>query len=243
MYEERVYRELHKSKDLINYEVINKESDLMVSSDVVIKDEISVILEKYRLIIKETCEKYDYFEESLVPLDIQTEEAIINQMLEAGKIANVGPMAAVAGSISEFVAKEAVGKKLVKQIIIENGGDVYICSNIDRRILIYAGKSPFSNNLGILIKKELMPVGICTSAGTVGHSLSFGKTDAVVVISKNTSLADAMATSIGNIVKSNDDIQKGIDFGSQVDGIIGILIIVGDQLGVWGNIELFNPAE
>lgn len=243
MYEERIYRELHNSKDLHKYEVVIQESDLMISSDIIKKDEIFEILSKYRKTIRNACRIHKGFENSLVPLDIESNEIIIKQMLNASKIANVGPMAAVAGSISEYVGKEAISLGLVNQIIVENGGDIYISSNVDRKILIYAGESPFSNRIGINIKKELMPVGVCTSAGTIGHSLSFGKADAVVVVSKDTSLADAMATSIGNIVKGKEFIQNGIDFAKSVDGILGILIIVEEQLGIWGNIEIFSPTE
>jgi ApbE superfamily uncharacterized protein (UPF0280 family) len=82
------------------------------------------------------------------------------------------------------------------------------------------------------------PLGICTSSGTVGHSLSFGRADAVVIVSKDTFLSDAVATATGNVVKDESHIEKGIEFASSIDGVDGVLIIVGESLGAWGDIKL-----
>ena len=85
---------------------------------------------------------------------------------------------------------------------------------------------------------EKTPLGICTSSGTVGHSLSFGKADAAVIVSKDTLLSDAVATATGNVVKDKHHIEKGIEFASSIDGVDGVLIVVGDSLGAWGDIKL-----
>ena len=82
------------------------------------------------------------------------------------------------------------------------------------------------------------PAAVCTSSGTVGHSLSLGNADAVCVLSESCSLADAAATSIGNHIKSKSDIPKAIDIGKNINGINGIAIIMGDEIGLWGNLEL-----
>lgn len=239
-YQERFYREQHKSADLVTYQVMIEESDLMVSSDMNIKKELLPVLKGCRDRIENACSSIDGFEKSLKPIQYVTDDAMIQQMINASQKAKVGPMAAVAGMVSECVAKEAVRQGWAKEIIVENGGDLYMDSARDRKILIYAGESPFSNRIGLHIKHQQMPLGICTSAGTVGHSLSLGKADAVVVLSKDTALADAMATSIGNLVQIPEDIQKGIDFGKQVDGILGILIIIQDKMGAWGDVEIFK---
>jgi Uncharacterized conserved protein len=148
-------------------------------------------------------------------------------------------MAAVAGAISEYVSREL--ESLSDEILAENGGDIYMNFKSDRKVLVYAGSSPFSCKVAVKIPKELMPVGVCTSAGTVGHSLSFGKADAVMVISKDTLLADAAATALGNMVKTSEDIQAALDRAKTVEGILGVLIIIGDKMGLWGQVDLCRP--
>jgi len=81
-------------------------------------------------------------------------------------------------------------------------------------------------------------LGVCTSSGTVGHSLSYGKADAVVVLSQSATLADAAATAIGNLIAQPGDIPKGIEFAQGVDGLKGLLIIIGDRMGLWGDVKI-----
>ena len=145
-------------------------------------------------------------------------------------------MASVAGAIAEFVGTDLASGSA--EIIVENGGDIYLKSQKKRLIGIYAGKSSLSNKIGLEINASDTPLGICTSSGTVGHSLSYGKADAVTVVSKSTPLADAAATAIGNIIKQPSDIPKGIEMAKRTDGLKGVVIITGDILGLWGEIKL-----
>jgi hypothetical protein len=92
--------------------------------------------------------------------------------------------------------------------------------------------------IGIVIEPGETPLGICTSSGTVGHSLSFGKSDAVCVLSKSAALADAAATAVGNIVREKKDIERGLERGKEIEGVSGVLIIVGEKMGAWGDIHL-----
>jgi len=131
-------------------------------------------------------------------------------MLNAGQKANVGPFAAVAGMVAEYVGEQL--KVQSKDVFVENGGDIFIDSISDRVVGIYAGDSPLTGKINILLKKERFPIGVCTSSGTVGPSLSFGKADAVVVISKNTALADALATATCNRIKEKSDVQNAIEW-------------------------------
>jgi ApbE superfamily uncharacterized protein (UPF0280 family) len=51
-------------------------------------------------------------------------------------------------------------------------------------------------------------------------------------------MADAAATAIGNLVKSKKDIKMALERGIQIKGVSGILVIVGDNFGAIGEIEL-----
>ena len=108
----------------------------------------------------------------------------------------------------------------------------------ERLVLIYAKDSPFSNKLGIRLKPRDAAYGVCTSSGTVGHSLSFGKADAVCIVASSALFADGLATRVGNMVTRPDDIQEALEAGKAYTEVIGILIILGDKLGVWGDLDL-----
>jgi hypothetical protein len=140
--------------------------------------------------------------------------------------------------MAEWVSKDLL--KLSKEVIIENGGDIYLATSKERIIGIYAGHSPLSLKIGIVIRPEESPLGICTSSGTVGHSLSFGKADAICILSKSATLADAAATAVGNIVQEKKDIELGLQRGKEIEGVLGTLIIIGEKMGVWGNIKLIR---
>jgi ApbE superfamily uncharacterized protein (UPF0280 family) len=145
-------------------------------------------------------------------------------------------MASVAGAISEYVANELL--KMSQNVIVENGGDIYLKTKEEVRVAVFAGNSPLTYKIGLLLKPKQMPMGVCTSSGTVGHSLSFGKADAVCVLSKSSTMADAAATAIGNLVKDKGDIRTALDKGIKIDGVLGALIVMGEHFGVIGDVEL-----
>lgn len=239
MYQERAYRKHIKSKALHRKVLINKETDLLIVTSHPFVEE--TLVEKYRQVISDYIERRPAFLTSLKPID-QDEFApgIISHMIEASSQAGVGPMATVAGAISHYIGQSI---DYNTEIMIENGGDIYLKSYEDKTIAIFAGDSPFSNRVGVKIKSEDTPLGICTSAGKVGHSLSFGNTDAVMVIAEDTLLADGVATAIGNLVKTTEDIRVGLEFGKSIPGVLGIVIIIDEELGAFGDIELVQIDE
>lgn len=237
MYQERVYREQIKSENSYRKVLVEKETDLLIVTSKPFDNDQRVY--GYRHAIESYIKRRPEFL-GLVPIsNDEFAPKIVKHMIEASRSAGVGPMATVAGAISHYVGEYLTSS----EIMIENGGDIYLKSEEDKVISIYAGESPFSNQVGIKIKSEDTPIGICTSAGKVGHSLSYGNADAVVVISEDTLLADATATAIGNIVKTTEDIREGLEFGKSILGILGIVIIIDDELGAWGDIELVSVDE
>lgn len=169
-------------------------------------------------------------------LDPSIAPPIALAMARAGNMAGVGPMAAVAGAFSY-----AVGQFLLPyttEVVVENGGDIFIAGSQDRIIGVFAGKSPFSHKVGIKICKKSMPLGVCTSSGTVGPSFSYGKADAVVILSQDVLLADAVATAAANVVQAEDDLEKSIEIAKNIRGVKGILAIKDKQMAAWGEIEL-----
>ena len=242
MYEERTYRNLVRIDDLVKFEVIVKETDLLVRAEKDLSREARASILKYRHQLETYIAMHPEFEKSLVPLkEDPYGPEVVQEMIRTSQSANVGPMAAVAGAMAEAVSKDL--RSFSKEVIVENGGDIYLASSKERIIGIYAGHSPLSLRIGIVISPEETPLGICTSSGTVGHSLSFGKADAVCILSKSAALADAAATTVGNRVQEKKDIELGLEKGKEIDGVLGVLIIVGEKMGLWGNIQLVRLQE
>jgi len=239
MYEKRTYRNLVKTNDLVKFEVIVKETDLLLRAERDLSNETRESVLKYRHQLETYIETNPEFQRSLIPLknDPYAPE-IVREMIRTTQLAQVGPMAAVAGAMAEFVLKDLL--PISKEVIVENGGDIYLATSKERTIGIFAGNSPHSLKVGVVISPKDSPLGVCTSSGTVGPSLSFGKADAVCILSKSGALADAAATSVGNIVKEKKDIELGLERGKEIEGVSGVLIIVGEKMGVWGNVKLIQ---
>ncbi|NOY52451.1 MAG: UPF0280 family protein [Deltaproteobacteria bacterium] len=235
-YEARDYRNRMETKDLVSFQVMIKETDLAISAVSDLSEEAHRHLREIRRGLEQYLRKHPEFLSAMEPLTVNPDAPpLIREMAKAGEAAGVGPMAAVAGAVAE-----AVGRKLLAQspeVIVENGGDIFLVSKRERIISIEAGDSPFSRHIGIRIGKA-SPLGICTSSGTVGHSISFGKSDAVCVLAPSAALADAAATAAGNRVQGPGDLREALDFLAQIPGISGGLIVFGKKMGAWGEVEL-----
>jgi ApbE superfamily uncharacterized protein (UPF0280 family) len=237
MYEERKYRDWIKHEDLVAVKVIQEETDLLVSGDVDLSASAAKSIAKYRRQIKGYIARDKGFQSALEPVEVMDDAPeIVKEMAEAARIVGVGPMASVAGVMAERVGRDLL--KFSKQIIVENGGDIFINASTKRLLGIYAGSSPFTGKLALKIEPDQTPLGVCTSSGTIGHSLSFGKADAAIVLSKWTALADAAATATGNLVRTADDVQKGVEFAKAIQGVEGVVVIMGNKIGAWGKIEI-----
>jgi ApbE superfamily uncharacterized protein (UPF0280 family) len=240
-YQPRVYRHWIDDKDLVSFNVTEQETDLYIRATSNLQKKARRLVLKYRRQLAGYIQRYPDFQTSLEPVKVpQRAPVIVREMAEAGRQAAVGPMAAVAGAIAE-----AVGKGLLEfspEIIVENGGDIFLKILQKRVVGIYAGSSPLTGEIGLEISPRETPLGICTSSGTVGHSLSFGKADAVVVTAASAALADASATAICNLVKQPRDIAQALEFARGIGGLRGVVIIIGHDIGVQGELKLCEIA-
>jgi hypothetical protein len=85
-------------------------------------------------------------------------------------------------------------------------------------------------------------MGVCTSSGTVGPSVSLGKADAVLIKAGSAALADAAASRAGNQVQTGNDLLKAVQAAQEVTGVQGILVIKDDKIAAWGDIEIVPIA-
>lgn len=233
MFDNRTYRAQHEKDGLVSFDISVKETNLNIQAEKDLSDVAVKTVLDCRTMLENHIQLNPEFETSLFPMPVQgIMPGIVQDMIMSAQFAKVGPMAAVAGTIAQHTGKALLESS--SQVIVENGGDIFVKSDTKTIFTIYAGKSPLSMKCGIEIEKQARPYGICTSSGTVGHSKSFGKADAAMVFSDSCPLADAMATSLGNRVKKAKDIQKAIEWGQTVQGIRGIVLIKGDKIGIWG---------
>lgn len=241
---QRIYRD-YVTDELIPAHVVVQETDILIHTDVGTDDRADVVVEQ---IAKEVVITQRGYLEGYIkghadflscmvpwPHDAMAPE-IVRNMIDAGRQAGVGPMAAVAGAMAEQVGGALLER--AKTVIVENGGDLFLNSQQSVTIALYANDSPLSLNVGLRMAPDQMPIAVCTSSGTVGHSFSMGQADAVCVVSPSCALADATATAMGNRVQSPADIASTIDWGKSIQGVAGGVIIIGDKMGAWGDIEL-----
>ncbi len=247
MYVNRDYRNTLTNKDLKSFRVTVKETDLYISVDLPsFAAQLEKKAEKTVLALRYDLEEYistdPVFKTTLSPyIPAPGAPLLARIMADAARAAGVGPMAAVAGAFAEAVGRELL--KSCHEVIVENGGDIFMAVTRRRLVAVFAGESPFTGRLAIEVAPEKTPLGVCTSSGTVGPSLSMGNADAVIIISESAPLADAAASAAGNAVKDKKEVKKGIEVARKIPGVLGALAIKDDKLAVWGDVDIvpLNP--
>lgn len=179
------------------------------------------------------------YKTALTPYDAGLEApTILKEMSRVSHKTGIGPMSAVAGAVAIHVADFLKSEFSVKEVIVENGGDIYADAAGDMDISVFAGQSPLSERVGLHIPAAAFPCGICTSSGTVGPSLSLGRADAMMIVCRDVLLADSYATAMANRIKNVSDLQPVIEYIQSIPQILGALAIKDDQLAVTGQYEL-----
>ena len=235
-YQPRIYRRGTAGSDLVAFGVCVAETDLHIQAETDLTDKALLAVREARQEVEAHIALCPQFATSRRPLPSPAHaEGLIAAMYEAAQRADVGPMAAVAGAIAEFV-----GRRLLQdsdQVIVENGGDVFLVTQVPRAVAISAGRSPLSGRLALVVPGGHR-LGICTSSGTVGPSASAGAAQAAVVIADDTAFADAAATALGNRVKGPDDCAAAAEWIKELAGVRGAVVICGETVAAWGGFEL-----
>ncbi len=234
---ERAYRKRVRPGRLISFQVVVKETDLWIRAERRLEKEARDLVFGYRHQIEYYISLHPQFMTSLHPYheDPYAPE-IVRDMIKATTDIGVGPMAAVAGAVAQYVGEGLL--RHTDQVIVENGGDVFLKANRPVTVALFAGNSPLSEKIGLVIDQSRMPIGVCSSSGTVGHSLSRGAADAVCLVSSSALRADGAATALCNRIRSRKDLEHIAGWASRIEGIDGGLAVMGDAMASWGNIEL-----
>jgi ApbE superfamily uncharacterized protein (UPF0280 family) len=193
----------------------------------------------YRNILDNHGREYPEFLNSLTPLLIKPGvHPLVSDMYKASEVAGTGPMSAVAGAIAEYVCKDLIEQFGLPEVVVENGGDIHLKLTSPATISVYAGESPVSDKIGLIIKPEETPLSVCCSSGVMGHSLSLGIADACVIACSSGALADAYATAGCNEVKDPAMVPGVTEMMIQKTDVLSVVIIKDDKVGIGGSIEL-----
>jgi len=234
---EHAYRRGVHPKDLISFRILIKETDLLVSSSKDLSKQTKDRVHHYRRQLEDYIKSKPDFLSTLSPYpEDPFAPEIIREMISATKIFDIGPMAAVAGTIAQLVGRDLL--KHTEELIVENGGDIFLKAKRPITVSIFAGSSKFNDKLGVVIYPEQMPAGICTSSATLGHSLSLGTADSVCIVANKASIADAAATALGNRITDRFKLKKEIESMRESTNIKGGVVIIGKTMASWGEIEL-----
>ena len=199
----------------MHYEEINiDETHIRLKTDLV-KHDLKNYIHSIRSDLKNYIIINRDFLLSIEPLELDAESLplIIRTMHESSLIADVGPMACVAGTISELSLNYLMQNNS-KNSIIENGGDIALINDKTTICGIYSNNKVLGNEIAFQIKPQKDSLGICTSSGKIGHSISFGSSDSVTVIGKSAAIADGLATRIANDVvgeTSEDKVSNALE--------------------------------
>ena len=235
---ERRYRDFTDTERWKSFHVKVETSDLYIRADEDLSVPAETAARRARKQIEDHIDRQNEFLTSYSPVErIEGCPEIISMMYAASERADVGPLAAVAGAVAEAVGRELLDRS--GEIIIENGGDIWMKIVRPASVSIYPGGYYF-DAVALKIHPDRTPCGICTSSARIGLSFSFGKADAATVIAPDAALADAIATGVCNRVQGEDTMEEAADYG-MVNGATGIVIIYRDRLVARGDVELINP--
>ncbi|MGD8267215.1 MAG: UPF0280 family protein [Desulfobacterales bacterium] len=233
----RSYRLIGGMGHLQAFQVRVQETDLHVQAAVDLSPQCRNAVIVQRGYLEAFIREHPGFLTSLMPWPEETPAPrLIAEMIAAGARAGVGPMAAVAGALAEHVGRELLA--FSDEVIIENGGDVYLAVKQPVTMCIEAGTSPLGGRVGLHLDAAGMPLAVCTSSGTIGHSHSYGRADAVCIVARQGALADAAATAVANRIRRPDDLTAAIEFACSIEGLSGVLAICQDRMGAWGDVEV-----
>jgi ApbE superfamily uncharacterized protein (UPF0280 family) len=236
-YVDRTYRASMQAEDLVAFSVKIEQTDLYVLAERDLTAETTRAARRARSTLEGWIDRHPEFAQSMAPISCPPDApGLVRDMCAAGQAAGVGPMAAVAGAIAEYVARAL--QPTSPNVIVENGGDTYLMGARRRLAAIFAGRSALSNRFGLVIPPEKQPIAVCTSSGTVGPSVSLGEADAAVIAAQDGALADAVATATANRVRTAEDLSGAVEFAAALEGVQHAVVIAGDEMAMWGNLSL-----
>jgi uncharacterized protein len=238
---ERFYRDYTETPRWHSYRVKVETTDLYIKTREDHAGRARAFVQEARDILRRQIALDGSFLTSLTPVTRPpSPHRLVERMYAASESAGVGPMAAVAGAVAEYVGARL--RAMSPEVVVENGGDIWLHVGEPVVLALFAGRSAF-DGLHLMVRPEKTPLGIATSSGRIGPSLSFGRADAACVIAADAALADAVATGAGNLINDESDMEAAARYAMGIDGVLGVVLAYGDRLLLQGDLELAPPRR
>ncbi len=223
MNQQRTYREF-----------IHKEAIFRICCEVF--EAVTAEIVRQRKILEDYIARHPEFETAFEPVALLADAPpSAQQMACAADRVGTGPMAAVAGTMAQLAAQAGI-EAGADEMIVENGGDIYLQTKSAATIGLYSGASELADRLAFSLKVEDTPISICSSSSKMGHSTSLGQCDLATVVSKDAALADAAATQAANLVQTMEDVEPTLNRIAAIDGVDGVLIVKDKHIGMAGKL-------
>lgn len=224
----------------VGFQVVVEETDLWVVAEDDLSAEVEAVVRELRGQLKAYMAVVPEFSGALSPLPVADgAPEVVRRMAQAAQACGVGPMAAVAGTIAHMVAERLAPRS--PNLLVENGGDLYMYSTKPRVIGLLADPNA-GMRLGLALGPEDFPLSLCASSASIGHSLSFGQADLVVVRSPSGSMADAAATTLANRLRQPEDLNHLAAVAAAIPavqgGVQGFFAQCQGAVALWGRLEL-----
>jgi hypothetical protein len=210
-------------------------------------DTVTAEIIHQRRVLEDYISRHHEFQHSFEPIDLHEDApAVAQRMARAARLVGVGPMAAVAGAMAQCAAEAALDAG-ASEVIVDNGGDIYL--GIAKPALIGIGEkrgsggavqkrylTPFFLRLAFSLLPGDTPVAICSSSGQMGHSKSLGRCNLATVVAADASLADAAATQAANLVTTAKHVDATLQRIAAIEGVAGVVIVKDDRVGLAGKL-------
>jgi ApbE superfamily uncharacterized protein (UPF0280 family) len=199
-------------------------------------DAVTAEIVRQRRMLEDYIAHHPDFRKSLEPIELLAGAPEVAQsMARAAKLVGVGPMAAVAGAMAQYAGMAALDAG-ASEVIVDNGGDIYIRAVEPVIIGLMTGTADLGDRLAFSLQADDTPISICSSSGKMGHSMSLGECDLATVVAKDAALADAAATKAANLVRTVEDIDPALENISAIEGVDGVMIVKGARVGLAGKL-------
>jgi ApbE superfamily uncharacterized protein (UPF0280 family) len=199
-------------------------------------DVVAAEIVRQRRILEEYIAGHPSFQSALAPIDLRADAPeVARRMAWAARRVGIGPMAAVAGAMAQLAAEAALAAG-AGEVIVDNGGDIYLKAVEPVLIALGTGTAKLADRLAFLVEPDQTPLAICSSSGRMGHSMSFGRCDLATIVAKDAALADAAATQAGNLVRTVEDVDAALEKIMRIEGVDGVMLVKDDRVGLAGHL-------